>query len=327
MEPLVSICCITYNHEKYIADALDSFLMQQVSFSYEIIVHDDASTDKTAKIIREYEKNYPSIIKPIYQTENQYSKGKKPLRDFVLPLVKGKYMATCEGDDFWIDTEKLKKQVQFLEENQTFIACFHAVKVVNTDKSPTGRYLGLYRKGSQVLSINDAGLGGVVHVSSRLLRTDFYRKEYPEWIYNSRYGDIALALYLAIEGKVYYMDRVMSAYRIGVENSMMTNHRKTNHNANEINLHHNILETLKIADEYYNYRYHKEIEQIGITSHVTINLLSNDFSSVAIKNYCNYIKQKGLIGLVKIFLLRKAPFVVKIFGNLKKKILMIKMNG
>ena len=67
---------ITYNHEKYIADALDSFLMQQVSFSYEIIVHDDASTDKTAKIIREYEKNYPSIIKPIYQTENQYSKGK-----------------------------------------------------------------------------------------------------------------------------------------------------------------------------------------------------------------------------------------------------------
>src|SRR6056297_2037532 len=115
MKPLVSICCITYNHEKYIADALDSFLMQKTNFPFEIIIHDDASTDATPKIIDRYAKQYPKIIKPIYQSENQFSKGRKPLRDFVLPLIRGKYMATCEGDDFWIDDKKLEKQISFLE--------------------------------------------------------------------------------------------------------------------------------------------------------------------------------------------------------------------
>jgi len=76
IKPLVSICCITYNHEKYIGDAIESFLMQETDFPFEIIIHDDASTDATADIVREYEKKYPDVIKPIYQTENQYSKGK-----------------------------------------------------------------------------------------------------------------------------------------------------------------------------------------------------------------------------------------------------------
>ena len=99
--PLVSICCITYNHAPYIRQCLDGFMMQQTNFTFEVLIHDDASTDGTADIIREYESKYPDIIKPIYQTENQYSKGVKVSATFNFPRAKGKYIAMCEGDDYW----------------------------------------------------------------------------------------------------------------------------------------------------------------------------------------------------------------------------------
>ena len=113
--PLVSISCITYNHEPYIVQALNGFLMQKTSFPFEVLIHDDASTDRTADIIREYEKKFPKIIKPIYQKENQYSKGNRAiLASFVYPRAKGKYIALCEGDDYWIDENKLQQQYEDL---------------------------------------------------------------------------------------------------------------------------------------------------------------------------------------------------------------------
>ena len=115
--PMVSICCTTYNHEQYIEDALVGFLIQETDFSFEILVHDDASTDKTTDILREYEVRYPSLIKVIYQSVNQYSKGRKPGR-INLERAKGKYIAPCEGDDYWLDSSKLQKQVDFLEINK-----------------------------------------------------------------------------------------------------------------------------------------------------------------------------------------------------------------
>jgi glycosyltransferase involved in cell wall biosynthesis len=117
---LVSICCITYNHEDYIRQCLDGFLIQETSFQFEILIHDDASTDKTSEIIREYELKYPEIIKPIYQTVNQYSKGVRPINKFNFERARGKYIALCEGDDYWTDPLKLQKQVEFLEENEEY---------------------------------------------------------------------------------------------------------------------------------------------------------------------------------------------------------------
>src|SRR5690606_24868156 len=125
-KPLVSICCITYNHVKYIRQCLDGFLIQKTNFSYEIIVHDDASTDGTAEIIKEYVKRFPNIFIPICQTENQHSKGIRGVfAKFVFPKSNGKYIAMCEGDDYWTDPLKLQKQVDILESD-------HGVGIVHT---------------------------------------------------------------------------------------------------------------------------------------------------------------------------------------------------
>lgn len=133
MLPLVSIVCITYNHEPYIRQCLDGFMMQQTDFPFEVLIHDDASTDRTAEIIREYAAKYPDIIKPIYQTENQYSKGVKIGVTYLYPRAKGKYIAECEGDDYWTDPLKLQKQVDFLEEHPDYSLCFHRVTVKYED--------------------------------------------------------------------------------------------------------------------------------------------------------------------------------------------------
>lgn len=119
-EPLVSISCITYNHVNYIKDAIEGFLMQKTSFKFEVLIHDDASNDGTEEIIRDYEAKYPNIIKPLYETENQWIKGRIGSAIFNFPRAHGKYIALCEGDDYWTDPYKLQKQVDFLENNADY---------------------------------------------------------------------------------------------------------------------------------------------------------------------------------------------------------------
>src|SRR5665647_1282331 len=100
---LVSICCATFNHEKFIAYALDGFLMQKTNFAYEILINDDCSEDNTANILKDYNIRFPGVFKITFQAENQYSKGIKPFSQMLFPKVKGKYVALCEGDDYWTD--------------------------------------------------------------------------------------------------------------------------------------------------------------------------------------------------------------------------------
>ena len=127
--PVVSIQCITFNQEAYIAQALDSFLMQETTFPFQVVVHDDASTDNTPNIIREYEAKYPLIIKPIYEVENQYSKHDGSLGNVLKPCLTGRFVAFCEGDDYWINPLKLQKQVDFLLANPDCSMCFHRAEL------------------------------------------------------------------------------------------------------------------------------------------------------------------------------------------------------
>lgn len=131
--PLVTIRCTVYNHETYIADALEGFVRQQTTFPFEAVVHDDASTDASADIIRRYAERYPDIIRPIYETENQYSKSDGSLGRVMESHTRGKYIALCEGDDYWTDPTKLQRQVDFMESHPDVGLCYTDCDILHED--------------------------------------------------------------------------------------------------------------------------------------------------------------------------------------------------
>lgn len=126
---MVSISCLTFNHASSIKQCLDGFLVQKTNFHFEVLIHDDASTDGTVDIIRTYELEYPNIVKPVYQTENQYSMGVSPTWKYNAPRWKGEYIALCEGDDYWEDPLKLQKQFDAMKNNNLSVS-FHPAKIL-----------------------------------------------------------------------------------------------------------------------------------------------------------------------------------------------------
>ena len=210
-EVMVSAYCLAYNHEKYIRDALDGFVSQKTNFKYEVIVHDDASTDHTAEIIAEYAAKYPDIIKPIYEAENQYSRGTKIVKDIINPHLRGKYIAICEGDDFWCDLDKLQRQVDFLETHPDYSACAHNTRVINYLTNWTGpMYETECDKDLTFREVANYGIAAF-HISSVLFRREF--AALPDEITCKLFGDYPRAIYLRLNGKIWYMKDIMSVYR------------------------------------------------------------------------------------------------------------------
>lgn len=210
--PLVSISCITYNHEPYIAQALNGFLMQKTSFPFEVLIHDDASTDRTADIIREYEKKFPNLIKPIYQKKNQYSKGFTSVSaTWNFPRAQGKYIALCEGDDYWIDENKLQMQVDFLENNPEYGMCFHDAVVVNELENEVDSFS--YHVIEKDYSATELFENWVVPTASMLFKKEILCYKLADRK-NFIAGDIVLVEQACVYGKVHGFKKKMSVYRI-----------------------------------------------------------------------------------------------------------------
>lgn len=216
----VSIVCITFNHEKYIRKCLDGFLMQKTNFRYEVIIHDDASTDKTQEIIKEYEFKYPKIIKPIYQKENQLSRGINFHKLYTVPRVKGKYIALCEGDDYWIDEHKLQLQYDCLEKNNDCSMCVAKTQGVNDDES---KIIGCtYPRRIDIPTIINLEYFLKIrneypfHTTSYFCRAKYWKELYinpPEFKKAIKVPDEPLLLYMLTKGNIYYIDKIMSCYR------------------------------------------------------------------------------------------------------------------
>ncbi len=210
---MVTIQCLTFNHEPYIRQCLDGFVMQKTNFRFEAVVHDDASTDGTAAIVREYAEKYPDIIKPILETENQYSKGDGILGRIMAENRKGKYIAICEGDDYWIDPLKLQKQVDYMEDHpDCTMTCTRAKYFLDTQN----RFLGeLYcRKSDGILDPVDVICRtGYFIATCSIVYRPCIREEYPDYCYNCNVGDWPLQIMASMKGYVYYIDEPMCVYR------------------------------------------------------------------------------------------------------------------
>lgn len=203
-KPLVSICCQTFNHGAYLKECLDGFVNQKTNFKYEILVHDDASTDNTPKILKEYENKYPDLFRCVYQEENQFGKLNS-LVDILHEMALGKYIAICEGDDYWIDENKLQKQINFLEANPEYTITGHSVRTIDENK----KTVDFMSKEGEV-TFEDILLGKGVYTLSMVYRNilKFSPKinKYPA-------GDFFIKASLLDNGKGYLFNSIMGMYR------------------------------------------------------------------------------------------------------------------
>ena len=255
-EPVVSICCLTYNHEDYIRSAIESFLSQETSFPVEIIIHDDASTDRTAEIVAGYRAQHPDRFVWLAQTENQYSQGVRGITArFVFPHARGRYIALCEGDDYWTDARKLQKQVEFLDAHPDFSGSFHETQQVFEDGS-LGRVFG--QKAPDIFTAADTFTTlSPFHTSSLIFRNRL--GPLPAWLGQVVSGDMALFSIISALGPLRKLPGIMSVYRKhsrGITSLPTTTHR----------YHEQRIALMQYLNEFHGFRHDAKAQKV-IASH------------------------------------------------------------
>lgn len=249
-KPLLSMLCITYNQKKYISKTLDGFLMQKTKFPFEILIHDDASTDGTTEIIKEYAKKHPKIFRTIFEKENQYSKGN--ITVFLENMYKsanGKYIAWCEGDDYWTDPNKAQLQVDLLEKNPNYSICFHPVKVIYEDNEEQNHIFPKYK--NQEFNIKKLLEANFIQTNSVMYRKQKY-STIPKGIMPV---DWYMHLYHAQFGKIGFINKTMACY-IRQDSGIWADSYKNKevfwqkHSLSYLNLYHQLLKMYGSEKEY-----------------------------------------------------------------------------
>ncbi|ATP39436.1 glycosyl transferase family 2 [Solibacillus sp. R5-41] len=312
---LVSIHCTTYNHEKYIADAIESFLMQKTIFKFEILIHDDASTDRTADIIRDYEKLYPELIKPIYQTENQHSKGRSISR-IILKRTQGKYIALCEGDDYWTDPYKLQKQLDYMEKHPECSLCVHGGYIVNASEK---KMISKHRisKRNKLFTVEEVIIGGgALFLTNSMFYPTKYEEIRPAFFEIAPVGDYPTAINLSLLGTVYYIDESMSAYRTGVSNSWTARNasikKKTEH-------YYEIAAMLDEINQYTNGKYKSTIDHRKYQNQVFLLLEQRKFKEAKSAKNKEYYLSLGYKQRFVIFLNQYCPTILQLMIFAKRR--------
>lgn len=304
----VSVFCLAFNHEQYLRRCLDGFVMQKTTFPFEVLVHDDASTDGTADIIREYAEKYPEIIKPTYQTENQYSKGIKIIRAHLLDKAQGEYLAWCEGDDCWTDENKLQKQVEFLDAHPDYSCCYHRVLCNNLRDNST-RYIPDITESRDFALDEIIRRGAVFQLSSMVIRSDVYRGKPVNFVARG-FGDVTLYLYAGICGKCHVLGDVMSTYNHGTAGSYtmrMANSSKEKRIEHE----RNYISLLEKANKLSEYQYEDAFTYAIDRLQFNIYMLSGEKKNARSKKYqqfyAQYKRQKRVY-----FIHKYLPFFSKV---------------
>ena len=313
---LVSICCLTFNHENYVRKTLDGFLMQKTDFKYEILIHDDASTDNTSKIIKEYEEKYPEIIKPIYQEENQHSKGVKITWTYQIPRAIGKYIAICEGDDYWTDPYKLQKQFDLMEKNKNCSVCCHKVGSINADGSKTeGTFPN--KQIPDVLNqeefVKEVANSYQFQTSSYFIRSEVLKQyvgNIPEFSSKMKVGDVGWLLMCAKEGALCYIDEEMSVYRRNVPGSWSDRQKSE---GKKLKQSENYINGLREYDKFTDFKYHDYIDYAIAKCKFSSLYNQNKYKEMLLKENKTFFKALPLKSRIIIVGFALFPFLRNIF--------------
>lgn len=321
-KPKVSICCLTYNHKDYIRNTIDSFLKQNCDFDFEIIIHDDCSTDGTINILKEYEHKHKHSITVIYEEENQYSKGKK-IFPIIFNIARGKYIALCEGDDYWIDINKLKMQVEYMDKHPDCTMTFHNAQIYNqktNDKSifvPSTSFSSNFIKMNHCYNAGELELLGFIPTASFVCRSE-HLKNLPSWYYSSPVGDLPIKLYVTSKGYAYYFDNIMSVYRTSTGISVMDKWKNFNIEK-KLKLEYSLINLLKEFDKSTNYIYHSDLEISIDMRLVDIYCLTNNGKALKNKKLKYILKLIDKKKLTKIYLIMYFPFLTSFIKKILHK--------
>ena len=246
----LSVCLITYNHERFITQALESALAQKTNFEFEIVVGEDCSADHTRQILVEYQQRYPNTIRLMLPEKNLGAN-----RNFArtLQACRGQYIALLEGDDYWTSPTKLQEQVNFLDSHEECAICFHAVRVFHEDGNEAPRISPRFGH-KKISTIEDLlGLGNFIPTCAAVFRNGLI-KEFPDWFYTLRIADFSLHVLNAQYGKIGYINKVMGAYRIHSGGTFSA--ASTSGNAQEV------IRTYDYLNSYLDYKYDRTIKAI-----------------------------------------------------------------
>lgn len=319
---MVTVFCTTYNHEKYIRQCLDGFVMQKTNFKYEVIIHEDASTDHTADIIKECEKKYPEIIKPIYENENQYKKGIDYVEMFCLNNAKGKYIALCEGDDFWVDEYKLQKQFDSMEKNPSCKLCICKVRAVQE----TGERLeqtypsielntGFYGRFELLEMIcKEYSFQTSSYFLDKTTLSKYY-KEKPSFLKVAPVGDWPILLYFS-QFDIYYINDEMSCYRKNSVNSFST----IIHNEQSVKIlsfYKGMADMMNEFDKYTHFKYHDFCKIFDFYHyHYYMLLQEKNYKEIfSNKLYKEFLKKETKKDQLAIRLSYYCPWLVKLLAE------------
>lgn len=318
-EIMVSVICIVYNHEKYIKECLDGFVMQKTSFPFEVIVHDDASTDRSAEIVREYERKHPKLIKPIYQTENQYSKGISVFA-LLVPQARGKYVAFCEGDDYWTDPNKLERQVEYLENHPECTLCF-----------TNGRYLrgeSLYERVVPIpnrkeffkpegnYNVGEMARLDFVPTASLMVPTRVVKKR-PVIRKESFAGDAFLRLFCTYYGYAHYIDADTCVYRQGVSQSATAVWGSSSERIIRVN--NALISLMEDMNKLSNGKYSDDFSYCILTYKFSNAIASNNVKELRQKKYSRYIRSLGRKACIKYFIRINFPKLFILMESLLRR--------
>lgn len=292
---MVTIICNTFNHEKYIGKCLDSFVDQKTSFKYEIIVHDDASTDNTAEIIKAYQRKYPNLFKVIIQEKNIYSQNIDSMT-YIEKLIDGKYIALCEGDDYWTDERKLQKQVEFLENNNDYFLCGHQGIKIAED----GKYISEFFKDEHEYAydtgIDDPQYTHRFHTSSMVFKREFF-ENYRDILKKIKSYDYVYKYLMSMSGKVKVLPEKMSAYRMNAVGSwserVMKNKEKQKVFFEEQ------IQILKILNEYSMYAYRRCFEREILFFEYKVEECSGNYKKLKIHKFADIYKKQDMLYKIK----------------------------
>lgn len=295
---LVSISCITYNHEKYIKQTMDSFLNQKTNFKYEILIHDDASTDGTRKIIKEYQEKFPEIIKPILRKENQYSKGIKRIAYLNNDLrAKGKYIAMCEGDDYWNDENKLQEQVDILEKNDNISFCFTGANLLDTVNNEVNGVQRSYKENCYIKMSDLIRQGGAFCPTASIIYRRSLVEDMPEFFFNSHVGDYPLQLILGFKGEGYYINKPMITYRVNRPGSWSSNQS----NINKLKTMKKDIELLEAFNNYTGKKFNEDVQYKINECEFWIDYISANIKNLKSKKYIGFYNKIGTLGKMKLY--------------------------